>query len=406
LFYQDQPNSTPLSLNENERLAALRSYNILDTAAEKDFDDLTTLASSICQTPIALISLVDTERQWFKSHIGLAASETPIEQSFCAHAIVSYNEIMIVDDARTDERFADNPLVTGNPKIVFYAGVPLINEEGFALGTLCVIDQKKKQLSAEQTTALKVVAKQVVDKLELRRKITDLQIANQELRDANVFIQKFASTAAHDIKNPLSSILLTSQALKIRLQKLQDEGCSRLIDLNITSTTRLINLLDEMLDYSKDPSLLIAKKSEIDLKQAIKKVVSMINTPDNLEIILPDTNPKLTLSTVAFEQIFINLISNAIRYNDKNQTIIAIRFAEDDEYYKFEVEDNGIGIAETYHEKIFSNSFTLKITDRYNKKGTGIGLATVKDLVTVLKGNIYVKSTQGIGTTFFVSIKK
>ena len=406
MFYQDQPNSTPLSLNENERLAALRSYNILDTAAEKDFDDLTTLASSICQTPIALISLVDTERQWFKSHIGLTASETPIEQSFCAHAIVSYNDIMIVDDARTDERFADNPLVTGNPKIVFYAGVPLINEEGFALGTLCVIDQKKKQLSAEQTTALKVVAKQVVDKLELRRKITDLQIANQELRDANVFIQKFASTAAHDIKNPLSSILLTSQALKIRLQKLQDEGCSRLIDLNITSTTRLINLLDEMLDYSKDPSLLIAKKSEIDLKQAIKKVVSMINTPDNLEIILPDTNPKLTLSTVAFEQIFINLISNAIRYNDKNQTIIAIRFAEDDEYYKFEVEDNGIGIAETYHEKIFSNSFTLKITDRYNKKGTGIGLATVKDLVTVLKGNIYVKSTQGIGTTFFVSIKK
>ena len=406
MFYQDQPNSTPLSLNENERLASLRSYNILDTAAEKDFDDLTTLASSICQTPIALISLVDTERQWFKSHIGLTASETPIEQSFCAHAIVSYNDIMIVDDARTDERFADNPLVTGNPKIVFYAGVPLINEEGFALGTLCVIDQKKKQLSAEQTTALKVVAKQVVDKLELRRKITDLQIANQELRDANVFIQKFASTAAHDIKNPLSSILLTSQALKIRLQKLQDEGCSRLIDLNITSTTRLINLLDEMLDYSKDPSLLIAKKSEIDLKQAIKKVVSMINTPDNLEIILPDTNPKLTLSTVAFEQIFINLISNAIRYNDKNQTIIAIRFAEDDEYYKFEVEDNGIGIAEAYHEKIFSNSFTLKITDRYNKKGTGIGLATVKDLVTVLKGNIYVKSTQGIGTTFFVSIKK
>ena len=406
MFYQDQPNSTPLSLNENERLASLRSYNILDTAAEKDFDDLTTLASSICQTPIALISLVDAERQWFKSHIGLAASETPIEQSFCAHAIVSYNEIMIVDDARKDERFADNPLVTGNPKIVFYAGVPLINEEGFALGTLCVIDQKKKQLSAEQTTALKVVAKQVVDKLELRRKITDLQIANQELRDANVFIQKFASTAAHDIKNPLSSILLTSQALKIRLQKLQDEGCSRLIDLNITSTTRLINLLDEMLDYSKDPSLLIAKKSEIDLKQAIKRVVSMINTPDNLEIILPDTNPKLTLSIVAFEQIFINLISNAIRYNDKNQTIIAIRFAEDDEYYKFEVEDNGIGIAEAYHEKIFSNSFTLKITDRYNKKGTGIGLATVKDLVTVLKGNIYVKSTQGIGTTFFVSIKK
>jgi signal transduction histidine kinase len=406
LFYQNQHNSTPLSSNEDARLAALRSYNILDTAEEKDFDELTTLASAICQTPIALISLVDTKRQWFKSRVGLAASETPIEQSFCAHAIVSYDEIMVVDDAREDDRFADNPLVTGDSKIVFYAGVPLVNEDGFALGTLCVIDQKKKHLSDEQTAALKVLAKQVVDKLELRRKMADLQIANQELKDANVFIQKFASTAAHDIKNPLSSILLTSQALKIRLHKLQDESCSRLIDLNITSTTRLISLLDEMLDYSTDPSSLLIKKAKIDLKQTIKKVISMINTPDNLELILPDTNHQLTLSEVAFEQIFINLISNAIRYNDKTQTTIAIRFIEDDVYYKFEVEDNGIGIAEAYHEKIFSNSFTLKITDRYNKKGTGIGLATVKDLVNALKGNIYVKSTQGIGTTFFVSIKK
>jgi len=406
LFNSDQSISVPLSLNEEERLAALRSYNILDTAEESDFDELTTLASAICQTPIALISLVDSNRQWFKSHIGLPASETPIEQSFCAHAIVSYNEIMVVDDAREDDRFADNPLVTGDPKIVFYAGVPLVNEDGFALGTLCVIDREKKHLNDAQTAALKVIAKQVVDKLELRRKIADLQIANQELRDANVFIQKFASTAAHDIKNPLSSVLLTSQALKIRLQKLQDEGCSRLIDLNITSTTRLIGLLDEMLDYSKDPSLLLAKKSEIDLEQAIKKVVSMINVPDNFELILPDQNYQLILSVVAFEQIFINLISNAIRYNDKDQTIIAIRFTEDKDYYKFEVEDNGIGIADAYHEKIFSNSFTLKITDRYNKKGTGIGLATVKDLVNALKGNIYVKSTQGIGTTFFVSIKK
>ena len=406
MIFQNQSISPPTSINEEERLAVLRSYNILDTAEEIDFDELTTLASAICQTPIALISLVDSNRQWFKSHIGLPASETPVEQSFCAHAIVSYDDIMVVDDAREDERFSDNPLVTGDPKIVFYAGVPLVNEDGYALGTLCVIDREKKHLSDSQTAALKVLAKQVVDKLELRRKMRSLQIANQELRDANVFIQKFASTAAHDIKNPLSSILLTSQALKIRIQKMQDDGCGRLIDLNITSTTRLIGLLDEMLDYSKDPSLLLAKKSEINLTTAIRKIVSMVNVPDNFEITLPDTDHRLNLSVVAFEQIFINLISNAIRYNDKDQTKITIRFTEDDVYYNFEVEDNGIGIADAYHEKIFSNSFTLKITDRYNNKGTGIGLATVKDLVNALKGNIYVKSIQGIGSTFFVSIKK
>jgi signal transduction histidine kinase len=405
-LFHNQPDLPPVQLNEEERLAALRSYNILDTAEEKDFDELTELASAICQSPIALISLVDAERQWFKSHTGLSATETPVEQSFCAHAIVSYNDIMVVDDARTDERFADNPLVTADPKIVFYAGVPLINEDGFALGTLCVIDRDKKQLTDAQTNALKILAKQVVDKLELRRKILDLQTTNQELREANMFIQKFASTAAHDIKNPLSSIHLTSQALKIRLQKLEDEGCLRLIDLNLTSTNRLIGLLDEMLDYSKDPSLLLSKKIDIDLRRSLKKLLLMINVPENIEIILPPEGKQITISEVSFEQIFINLLSNAIRYNDKVNGLIEIRFAEDNDYYRFEVEDNGIGISPEYHDKIFSNSFTLKITDRYNKKGTGIGLATVKDLINALKGTIYVKSSPGLGTTFFIAIKK
>jgi len=396
----------PIPENEADRLAVLQSYNILDTVEEADFDELTILASTICQTPIALISLVDAERQWFKAHTGLNARETPKEQSFCAHAIASFDDIMIIDDARKDERFADNPLVTGDPKIVFYAGVPLINEDGYALGSLCVIDRQQKILSDEQVQALKILAKQVIDKLELRRKILALQAANHELRDANIFIQKFASMAAHDIKNPLSSILLTSQALKIRLQKLEDEGCTRLIDLNITSTSRLTTLLDEMLAYSKTPSLLLSKKANIDLNNTLKKIISMVKVPENFEINIPEEKHQLNLSAVAFEQIFINLLSNAIRYNDKDRGIIHIRFAHDDDFYRFEVEDNGIGIASEYHEKIFSNNFTLKITDRYNDKGTGIGLSTVKDLVKALKGSIHVKSTLGEGATFFITIRK
>ena len=396
----------PLTEDEDNRLAVLQSYNILDTAEEKDFDELTILASIICKTPIALISLVDAERQWFKSHTGLETIETPKEHSFCAHAIVSANDIMIVDDARADERFADNPLVTGDPKIVFYAGVPLINEDGYALGSLCVIDQEQKHLSNEQIAALKILAKQVIDKLELRRKITALEAANQEIRDANVFIQKFASMAAHDIKNPLSSVLLTSQALKIRLQKLEDEGCSKLIDLNITSTKVLLSLVDDMLAYSQTPSLLIAKKQNVELTNLIKRVITLINVPENFEIILPDEKFQLSISTVAFEQIFMNLISNAIRYNDKEKGTLQIRFAQDEDYYRFEVEDNGMGIPEQYHEKIFANNFTLKITDRYNNKGSGIGLSTVKELVKALKGSIHVKSSIGEGATFFITIRK
>jgi signal transduction histidine kinase len=393
-------------VNEAERLNALRSYHILDTAEEEDFDELTELASAICHTPIALISLVDAERQWFKSHIGLNATETHRNVSFCAHAIASFDDIMIIEDAKADERFADNALVTGDPNITFYAGVPLIMEDGYALGTLCVIDSNKRTLTVQQTASLKILAKQVMDKLELRRKIIYLEAANQELLNANVLIQKFASMAAHDIKNPLSSILLTSQALKIRQEKLQDEGCIKLVNLNIASTKNLMALVEDMLAYSKEPALLIAKKQKFNPVPIFQKILAMLAVPENISVELPEIKAELELSLIAFEQIFINLLTNAMRYNNKEQGIIKVSFDEDAEFYRFEVTDNGIGIAEQYHEKIFANNFTLKITDRYNKKGSGIGLSTVKELINALNGNIYVKSILNEGTTFFFSLKK
>ncbi|MBC7399921.1 MAG: GAF domain-containing sensor histidine kinase [Mucilaginibacter sp.] len=393
-------------VNEDERLNALKSYHILDTAEEKDFDDLTDLASSICETPVALISLIDGDRQWFKAHTGVDIRETPRDISFCSHAIASYDDIMVIQDTRADERFADNPLVTGETKVTFYAGVPLVTEDGHALGTLCVVDQTIRILTDQQKSSLKILAKQVMDKLELRRKVMHLEAANQELLNSNVLIQKFASMAAHDIKNPLSSILLTSQALKIRHEKLQDEGCIRLVDLNIISTKNLMALVEEMLAYSKEPSLLIAKKQRFNANTILQKIVAMLTVPDNINIELPVIPTELHLSLIAFEQIFINLLSNAIRYNNKEQGIIKVRFTEDAEFYHFEVEDNGMGIAEHYHEKIFSNNFTLKVTDRYNQKGSGIGLSTVKDLVNALNGNIYVKSALDKGATFYLSIKK
>lgn len=398
--------SYPLPENEEDRLAALRTYHIFDTAEEKDFDVLASLASAICQIPIALITFIDEDRQWFKSHHGTDFTENLRELSFCTHAIASGDDIMIVPDATADERFVNNPLVTGPTKIAFYAGVPLVNEDGYALGTLCVLDQKTHNITDEQSEALKTLAKQVVDKLELKRKVAYLEKTNQELMNANVLIQKFASMAAHDIKNPLSSILLTSQALKIRQQKLQDESGLRLVDLNIASTKNLIELVNEMLAYSKSPSLLIAKKQDLDLQTVLIKVVSLLTVPDNVTINLPEGSHLIRLSGIAFEQIMLNLLTNAIRYNDKEQGIINIRFKEDQDFYHFEIEDNGMGIAKQYHEKIFGNNFTLKVTDRYQKEGSGIGLSTVKDLLNALQSTIHVQSVPGEGATFFVSIKK
>ena len=187
--------------NEPERLQALRSYKILDTKPEERFDELTRLAALICGTPISLISLIDTDRQWFKSRFGLNIQETPRAQAFCTHAIMQ-PDLFVVPDATKDERFADNPLVTGDLNIRFYAGEPLAARDGHVLGTLCVIDHVPHTLTESQMAALKIVGKLVIANFELRRDL-------QELKDG---------MAAPDGKKPLAESVAGLDEIISRLQ--------------------------------------------------------------------------------------------------------------------------------------------------------------------------------------------
>lgn len=168
-----------ISRNDAERVAALQKYAILDTEPEQAFDDLTLIASAICKTPIALISLVDEDRQWFKSKIGMKPSETPRDIAFCAVAI-EQPDVMVVPDTLEDERFRNNPFVTSDPKIRFYAGAPLINEDGYALGTLCVIDKTPRQFDAEQREALQALGRLALAQLEFRK---NLRLLKEALTD-------------------------------------------------------------------------------------------------------------------------------------------------------------------------------------------------------------------------------
>jgi len=162
--------------NEEARIVALDKYAILDTDPEQSFDDLTLLASFACKTPIALISLVDEDRQWFKSRVGIKASETSRDIAFCSTAILQ-SDVFVVPDALNDERFRENPLVVSDPNIRFYAGAPLINEDGYALGTLCVVDRAPRELTPDQEEALKALSRLVLAQLEFRRNLILLKEA-------------------------------------------------------------------------------------------------------------------------------------------------------------------------------------------------------------------------------------
>ncbi|GAB3313620.1 hypothetical protein GCM10027511_25060 [Hymenobacter humi] len=175
-----QADATLRQVNEPERLEALHTYQILDTDPEQVFNDLTQLAAFICGTPMSLVSLLDGERQWFKAKVGLAARETPREHAFCQYAMRA-DDVYEVPDAAADSRFAENPLVTGEPNIRFYAGAPLLSPEGQPLGTLCTLDTVPRELSEDQREALRILARQVMAHLELRRTRLQLEDERQKL---------------------------------------------------------------------------------------------------------------------------------------------------------------------------------------------------------------------------------
>ncbi|WP_179319013.1 sensor histidine kinase [Winogradskyella helgolandensis] len=393
-------------INEVQRLKNLESYDILDTIQEIDYDNITAIAAEICNTPIALISLLDDKRQWFKSHYGTDESETPKEYAFCAHAINDERNIFIIQDARTDERFKNNPLVTGDPKIVFYAGVPLTSENGLPLGTLCVLDDKPNLLSQSQLKSLSALSNQVMNLLELRKSKSLLDVALKDLEEKNKELERFAYIAAHDLKSPLINIASLAE-LFLEDYKLQiDHDGVELLEMIIKSSDNLKELINGLLDYSRSDTFLKQKKTYINLEKLKSEIEGLFNFDHNLKLVLNSSLTQIETNKTVVHHILMNLVSNAIKYNDKPHVEIEFGVSETQTHYEFFVKDNGPGIATKNHNKIFNIFEKVAKQDRFGRVGNGIGLATVKKIVEKSDGKITIESEFNHGAKFIFTLKK
>ena len=397
-----------LPIDEKDRLEVLLKYNILDTLAQVEFDTLTSLASYICQTPIALISFVDEHRQWFKSKIGLDATETSRDLAFCSHAILQ-NEVFIVNDALQDERFQDNPLVVGGPCVRFYAGAPLITPSKQRVGTLCVIDHVPRQLTPEQTLALQSLAMYVVNQMELKLTIDSLENAVESSKNSVKKQEIFLANISHEIRTPMNGILGFIELLK---DTSLTEKQTRYVSIINKSANSLLDLINDILDFSKIESGMLK------LHEDVKSAVVLLNEINDIYINQAnEKNLNLTFlhqiksddlfifDSLRVRQVISNLISNAIKFTEKGSVCVETTYEADKEQLIFKITDTGIGIslAEIHH--IFDPFEQANNRISHNYGGTGLGLAIVKRLIALLKGEITCSSELGKGSVFTCSIR-
>ncbi|MES2574808.1 MAG: ATP-binding protein [Bacteroidota bacterium] len=392
--------------DEEKRIKALESYCILDTLPEADFDNLAILAAEICDTPISLVTFIDEKRQWYKSRLGIDAHEIDRDYTFCGHVINLTDDIYIIPDSRLDERFFDNPAVTGDLKVVFYAGVPLMTEKGMPIGTLCVVDQKPRELTLNQIKSLKALSNQTMKLLELRLNKIELERAMEKLEGKNVELEKFAHIAAHDLKSPLANISGLTDFFVENYGIAIDTDGQEILHLIQTSSAKLRSMIDSLLEYSKSDQKLKENRKEVNLKVLGDELSNLFTFQNNCSITLKSNVSSILINKTAIEQILINLVANAIKYNDKEIAEIEIEVIEEEAFYSISVKDNGVGISKEHHEKIFGIFEVLAVKDRFGENGNGIGLATVKKIVESLEGTIYVESEPGEGSKFIFTISR
>lgn len=394
----------PIPENEAARIEKLRYYEILDTEAEEMFDDLTKLAAHILDVPICALSLIDEHRQWFKSIVGLEDTETTREISFCQYTIME-NDLFEVADATKDYRFIDSPLVTENPALRFYSGVPLRDDDGDSIGSFCVLDTKPRTFTQEQQMTLKLISNTVMRLIQLRRE-------KIEVEKLTAVKDEFISNMSHEIRTPLNAIIGFNDLLS--KTPLNEEQSNFLKTINI-ATHNLKNIINDVLDVSKlEGNKIQLEEKSISIKDLVEHCIKL-QSPNakakNLKLLssLDHELPTYVLGDeTRIVQILNNLISNALKFTENGTVEVRVMVESkgvDATTILFEVKDTGIGIPPKKKQRIFDRFEQAETSTTRLYGGTGLGLNIVKQLVGLHGSEVQLESEQGKGSCFSFALK-
>ncbi len=396
--------SAELPADEDKRLAELRGLDILDTDAEKDFDDIVHLVAQICETPISNISFVDADRQWFKAAVGLEDRETPRDVAFCAHTILG-NELFVVEDATTDERFHDNPLVTDNPGIRFYAGMPITTASGARIGALCAIDRTPRILTEEQIAALGVLSRHVSTLLELRRAHAQILEQNRRLQELSDLKSRLMAILAHDLRSPMANIvsfisLLQNNAVTAdEQQELLDELASML-----KSTEYLLsNVIGwSSRELGEAPFLIHDIPLESLVREILEPLEKDIAAKSNALAVEIEAGEIVRSDRNVLIFIIWNLLTNANKFTRGGRITVSVQ--KDSEVTRIRVRDTGVGIPPDRISTLFDWGSRKQAAGTDGERGAGLAMLFCHDFARKIGGQIDVKSGLGHGTAVTLSL--
>ncbi|MCO8272494.1 GAF domain-containing sensor histidine kinase [Actinoplanes sp. TRM 88003] len=392
----------PLPDNETDRLAALYALDILDSAPEQDFDDIVALASNVCGTPMSLVTLVDMDRQWFKARVGLDETDTDREISFCAHAILG-RDLLVVPDATKDPRFADNPQVDCANGIRFYAGAPLVTTDGFALGTLCVVDDQPRRLDIEQLQALRALARQVTSQMELRRHAVALANTTARLQELERRKDDLAGLIGGDLRAPLRVVAAYLEKLGRTGRHDADlaDQVARATAGHIRGFTDLLHHLTEMAETGFGAESLHMR--QIDLTRITRRAVEAVRpiaATKQIWILNQADGPTLPIiaDPVRLEQVLTHLLFAAVKYTPSGGRVRVGTDIESGPAVRLDDMDLPDGM----RPELFPHLYYGAIANPATVPGPDRGLAVAKKILDAHHATVALSDRPGDGTSLHV----